>query len=70
MKKRRAATKFPKGWDEARVRRVIAHYDKQTEDEAVAEYESAGRGRAQTVMSVPTKIVPLIRELIAQTAHR
>jgi len=32
---------FPVGWDEARVRRVIAPYDNQTEDEQVAEDESA-----------------------------
>ena len=25
--------KFPPGWDEARVRELIAHYDAQTEDD-------------------------------------
>ena len=33
--------KFPKGWDEERVRRVLAHYEEQTENEAVAEDEAA-----------------------------
>jgi hypothetical protein len=33
--------KFPPGWDEARVRRVLAHYEQQTEAEAVAEDEAA-----------------------------
>jgi hypothetical protein len=33
--------KFPPGWDEARVRKVLAHYEEQTEDEAVAEDEAA-----------------------------
>ena len=28
---------FPHGWDEERVQRVLAHYENQTEDEAVAE---------------------------------
>jgi hypothetical protein len=28
---------YPAGWDEARVERVLAHYEGQTEDEAVAE---------------------------------
>jgi len=32
---------FPPGWDEARVRRVLAHYEEQTEEEAVAEDEAA-----------------------------
>jgi hypothetical protein len=33
--------KFPPGWDEARVHRVLAHYEQQTEAEAVAEDEAA-----------------------------
>ena len=32
---------FPPGWDEARVRAVIKHYENQSEDEAVAEDEAA-----------------------------
>ena len=33
---------FPPGWDEERVRRVLAHYETQTEEEeAVAEDEGA-----------------------------
>ncbi|KWT87236.1 hypothetical protein [Candidatus Magnetominusculus xianensis] len=31
---------FPPGWDEEKVRTVIAHYEQQTEDESVAEDES------------------------------
>lgn len=30
---------FPPGWDEERVRRVLAHYEEQTEAEAAAEDE-------------------------------
>ncbi len=33
--------KFPEGWDEARVRDVLAHYEGQTEDEQAAEIETA-----------------------------
>jgi hypothetical protein len=62
MKKNR----FPKGWDEDRVRRVLAHYEEQTEDEAVAEDEAAFENRRQTLMEVPTQLVPSIRELIAK----
>jgi hypothetical protein len=43
-------SKFPPGWDEQRVRKVIAHYEAQTEDEAVAEDE----------------LVPVVKELIAK----
>jgi hypothetical protein len=37
--------RFPAGWDEARVRKVIEHYEAQTEDEAVAEDEAAFQQR-------------------------
>ena len=33
-------SRFPKGWDEERVKRVLDHYENQTEDEAVAEDEA------------------------------
>ena len=63
MKKR---SRFPKGWDEARVRAVLEHYENQTEDEAVAEDEAAFRKRGQTVMVVPTPLVPAITRLITK----
>ncbi len=56
---------FPPGWDEFRVRRVLAHYEEQTEEEAVAEDEAAFE-RPQTVMEVPLELVPVVRELIAR----
>jgi hypothetical protein len=34
-------SRFPKGWDEERVKRVLDHYENPTEDEAVAEDEAA-----------------------------
>ena len=37
--------KFPPGWDEERVREVLAHYEDQTEDEQFAEIEAASRSR-------------------------
>jgi len=55
---------FPPGWDEQRVRRVLEHYESQTEEEAVAEDE-AGMA-ASTVMDVPVELVPTVRELIAK----
>ena len=63
MKKR---NRFPKGWNEARVRQVLEHYDKQTEEEAVAEDEAAFRRRDQTVMVVPKRLVPTITKLITR----
>lgn len=59
---------FPPGWDEARVRRVLAHYESQSEDEAVAEDEAASESAGETVMIVPKPLVSAVRELIAK--HR
>src|SRR2546429_9868572 len=57
-------SKFPSGWDEERVRRVLEHYESQTDEEAVAEDEAALS--ASTVMDVPAELVPTVRELIAK----
>jgi hypothetical protein len=58
--------RFPAGWDEARVRAVLQHYEEQTEDEAVVEDEAAFRARGQTVMVVPQRLVPAITKLITR----
>ena len=60
------AQQFPRGWDDKRVRKVIAHYEGQTEDEELAEYEAARTIDGQTVMLVPTELVAEIRKLIAR----
>ena len=57
---------FPAGWDEDRVKRVLAHYEEQTEEEAVAEDEASYEAADQTIMEVPTDLVPKIRDLIAK----
>jgi hypothetical protein len=59
-------SKFPAGWDEQRVRRVLKHYQEQTEEEAVAEDEAAFEDSTQAIMEVPKELVPTIRELIAK----
>jgi len=58
-------SKFPSGWDEEKVRRVLAHYGDQTEEDALAEDE-AGVAPSETVMNVPRDLVPKVRELIAK----
>ena len=62
--------KFPLGWDEARVKRVLEHYESQSEMEAVAEDEAAFESPVETIMSVPTELVPEVRELIARRKKR
>jgi len=58
--------KFPPGWNEERVRKVLAHYEQQAEEEAVAEDEAAFEDSTQTVIEVPKELLPAIRELIAK----
>lgn len=36
---------FPPGWDESRVRRVLAQYEGQIEEEGVAEDEAAAEDK-------------------------
>lgn len=57
-------SRLPAGWSDARVADVIAHYQSQSEDEAVAEDEAALSSRGQTVMVIPTRLVPAVRELL------
>jgi hypothetical protein len=57
--------RFPPGWSAERVRRVLEHYERQTEEEAVAEDEAAFEGETATVFQVPKELVAKVRELIA-----
>ena len=57
---------FPEGWSEARVRRVLAHYEGQTDEEAVAEDEAPFGNEGETMVAVPRELVPAVRELIGQ----
>jgi hypothetical protein len=59
-------TRFPKGCDEKRVKKILAHYEKQTEEEALAEDESAYEDKNQTIIEIPVQLVSTVRELIAK----
>ena len=59
-------TKYPDGWAEARVTRVLAHYEEQSDDEAVAEDEAVYESTTHTAMEVPIEMVPAVRELLAK----
>ena len=58
--------KYPSGWNERKVRRVLRHYESQTEAEAIAEDQAAFELKDHTVMVVPRKLVPEITKLIAK----
>jgi hypothetical protein len=57
---------LPPRWNEERVQAVLEHYENQTEDEAVAEHEAAFSAEGQTVMVLPTELVPKVRALLAR----
>jgi hypothetical protein len=56
---------FPPGWDEERIKRVLDHYDSQSDEEAAAEDNAAYDSTTHTMMSVPIDLAPQVRNLIA-----
>jgi hypothetical protein len=57
---------FPKGWNEKRVKQLIAELDARTDEEWIAADEAAAiDADDQTVITVPSKLLPEIRRLLA-----
>ena len=48
------------------MKRVLDHYEQQSDDEAVAEDEAAYESTTHTAMEVPVDLVPAVRELLAK----
>jgi hypothetical protein len=61
MKKQR----LPPAWTEKRIRALADRHDRQTEEEQAAEIQAALSAKDQTVLVVPTELVPEIQALIA-----
>lgn len=57
---------YPPGWDAARVRRVLDHYENQSDEEAAAEDDAAAIRTPLTLMKVPVDLAPKVRALIAK----
>jgi hypothetical protein len=58
--------KFPPGWDEQRVQRLLAELEDRTEEEWVAADEAAAAdGDDQAVVTVPAALLPEVRRLLA-----
>jgi hypothetical protein len=58
--------KPPPGWTEEGIRKLAAYYDNMTEEQQAAEIEAAFAQKGQTLMMVPTELVPEIRKLITR----
>ncbi len=61
---------YPRGWNAAKVRRVIEYYENQTDEEAAAEDDAIFAKPSETVMQIPAKLVPAVRRLIARHERR
>jgi hypothetical protein len=73
-------SRFPADWDEARVRRVLEHFEGQSDEGAAAEDEAAAaedeaaaaedeaevEATTDVLMEVPVDLVPTVRRLIDQ----
>jgi len=60
--------KFPKGWDEARVRRIIKHYENQSDESAAAEHDALFNRPNHAMMQIPVRLVPAVRKLLNKKA--
>jgi tRNA1(Val) A37 N6-methylase TrmN6 len=60
MKKQR----LPRGWTEKQIRDLATYHDSMTEEEQAAEIEAALTEEGQTLLLVPTELVPEILKLI------
>ena len=55
----------PAGWTQERLRKLAASHDRQTVVEQAAEINAAMARKGQTLLVVPTKLVPKILLLIS-----
>jgi hypothetical protein len=59
--------RFPAGWDEQRVQRLLAELDARTEEEWVAIDEAAATEDGdEAVVKIPAALLPEIRRLLAR----
>ena len=59
-------SRYPAGWDAARVKELIDYYEGLSEDEQVAEDEEAiAEQSGRTVVTIPEELLPAVRHLLA-----
>ncbi len=58
--------KLPRRWGEERVRSVLAHYDRQTEDEVASEIDAAFEKPGHAILAIPVELVAKVRMLVAK----
>ena len=65
---RPSSNAYPNRWNRQRVQKVIDYYDRQTDEEAIAEAESAYGDKSSTMMQIPNELVPKVQKLISKRA--
>lgn len=66
MRKKSDPNVYPPGLNLAKIKRIIAYYDRQAEEEAAEEIESAPLVGPTTWVEVPQELLPQVRKLIAR----
>ncbi|MBN1360856.1 MAG: hypothetical protein JW993_09700 [Sedimentisphaerales bacterium] len=57
-------SKYPPGWDEDRLRRLMDHCERQNAKEAAAEDETAFEGENLALIQIPEELTPTVCTLI------
>jgi hypothetical protein len=57
---------LPRKLGEKRVGTILAHYDRQTEDEVASEIDDAFKEPGQTMVAIPVELVAKVRTLVAK----
>lgn len=62
---------YPPGWNAKRVQEIVDYYDSMTDDDLAAEIAAADAdpNPNNTVMLIPSELVPAVQELLAQHGH-
>ena len=63
MKKAAKKQRLPKGWTEEKIRKLAEYHDNLSDEEQAAQIEAASDD-GETLMMVPTALVPEIVKLI------
>jgi hypothetical protein len=64
MKKQTEKQRLPEGWTEEQIRALAEYHENLSDDEQAAQIEAALEEDGQTLIVVPTELVPEIVKLI------
>jgi hypothetical protein len=66
--RKKTVNRFPKGWNQKRVRALLDHYENQTDEQAAREDDAAYEDPRFTMLAVPIELVPAVKKMIAKKA--